>query len=843
METSLSIHPDRFGQAERSEYRSPGGVRNFAETPGGADIACDRGALYIRFYGEDIVRIAFDPKGGPLPAHSHAVSVFPPLVEASLDRAEDALTLRGGKLAVRVEPASARVTLLDAATGGTLLAEPEGGGLLYTEKGEVVCRKSSAPDDRYYGFGEKAGFLDKRGEKLVMWNTDVYAPHNPETDSLYVSIPYYMAVSGSQAYGILLDNAHRTEFDMKSRSEIRFGADGGVLDYYFLAGPEPKDVLGRLARLTGTMPLPPKWSLGYHQSRYSYETEAEVRELVAAFEEKGIPLDAVYLDIHYMDGYRVFTVDRSRFPDFEEMVRDLARKGVRVVTIVDPGVKADPEYAVYMEGIRGGMFCKNAEGRVFHGPVWPGRSAFPDFTSGRVRKWWGDNHKPLLDAGVAGIWNDMNEPSVFNESKTMDLDVLHDNDGHGGTHRQLHNAYGLQMARATYEGLAQGLGGDRPFVLTRAGYAGIQKYAAVWTGDNRSFWEHLQMMIPMCLNLGLSGVPFCGADVGGFAHDATAELLVRWTQAAAFTPYFRNHSEIKCGRQEPWAFGEETEALVREAIRMRYRWLLHLYALMEEASRTGVPAMRPLFLEFPDDPETYAIADQFLLGPNVLVAPMLRPGAKHRAVYLPEGEWIEFASGRRCEGGGAVVARAGLDEIPVYVRAGTAVLQESDRLTTAEAAETMTVRLYLSSEAEQAFEYRIYEDDGKTFNYTEGASYEALGSVSLSGGKLEIAERIVRSGWMPAWKKRRVEVYAPFEIGEIRFGGRPVAAATAEAPESGSESAAAPGFGSGSAVGATFVSGSFSPSESASASAPGTDRKARSASAFREVVIFFEWDV
>lgn len=772
METSLTIHPERFQNSRHREFLTPGNVLRTRHSEGGAIFECERGLLHIRYYDHDIVRVSFDPKNREMDSHSHAVCMPPQAIDVELESTEFAVFLHSRTLTVRVDLSPVRVTFIDRNTGIVRLSEPKNGMLFFTS-GEVVCRKIAQPDDRFYGFGEKAGFLDKRGERLVMWNTDVYAPHNQETDPLYVSIPYYMSLRGNQAHGIFFDNTYRTVFDLKHESEVRFKADGGVLNYYFLAGPGPKDVLKQFTSLTGRAPLPPKWALGYHQSRYSYETENEVLELVETFQAKGIPLDAVYLDIHYMDGYRVFTVDRNRFPDFEGMIRKLREKGVRVVTIVDPGVKADPEYDIYLEGVRNNMFCRDVEGNVYHGPVWPGKCAFPDFTSGRVRKWWGDKHRMLTESGVAGIWNDMNEPSVFNESKTMDLETMHENDGRPGTHRELHNVYGLHMARATYEGLLEQLEGKRPFVLTRAGYAGIQKYAAVWTGDNRSFWEHLQMMIPMLLNLGISGVSFSGADVGGFAHDTQPDLLVRWTQAAAFTPFFRNHSEIKSARQEPWVFGEQWEELLREAIRLRYKWLPQLYMLMEEAASSGIPAMRPLVVEFPDDPETHKIADQFMLGDNVIVAPILRPDTTHRAVYLPEGEWVDYWTERRYEGKRHILAQAPMERIPVYIKAGSAILEESLRTSTAEPADELILHLYVK---EGMFNYRIYDDDGETLKHLEGCYFEATGTVSFEGGRLSVDEKVGHSAWRPYWKRRRVVVHTDRQIHTVRWNDQAVQA-------------------------------------------------------------------
>ncbi|GMA57445.1 hypothetical protein GCM10025858_19480 [Alicyclobacillus sacchari] len=371
-----------------------------------------------------------------------------------------------------------------------------------------------------------------------MWNSDVYAPHVPEMETLYVSIPFVIRFDEGGASGLFLDNPGKTKFDFRTRfPAYEVSAATGGFDCYLIAGPTLKDVISAYTRLTGRMPMPPRWALGYHQSRYSYETQEEVLALARTFQDKDIPLDAIYLDIHYMDGYRVFTFDRNRFPCPQQMCDELRDMGVRVVTIVDPGVKQDPEYRVYRDGIANDVFCKSVEGDLFIGDVWPGASAFPDFTDDRVG-WWADQHDFYLQQGIRGIWNDMNEPAVFNETKTMDVGVLHRNNGHPRTHRELHNLYGMLMSKATYEGLAEKLGGERPFILTRAGYSGVQRYAAVWTGDNRSFWEHMAMAIPMVLNMGLSGIAFGGPDVGGFAHHATANCWPggpKWERSSRFS--------------------------------------------------------------------------------------------------------------------------------------------------------------------------------------------------------------------------------------------------------------------------------------------------------------------
>jgi alpha-glucosidase len=586
----------------------------------------------------------------------------------------------------------------------------------------------------------------------------VYAPHNPETNALYQSIPYFMTLRDGKAHGIFFDNTFRTFFDMKSSEEYySFSADGGQLDYYVMGGSHPKAVLEQYTYLTGKAPLPPKWALGYHQSRYSYETEAEVRDIAKNFIEKDIPVDVIHLDIHYMDGYRVFTFDNERFPNPEKLIADLREMGIRIVPIVDPGVKKDSEYPVYQEGVLEDHFCNYIEGDIYFGEVWPGISAFPDFTEEKVRKWWGDKHRFYTSIGIEGIWNDMNEPSVFNETKTMDVSVMHRNDGNPTTHRELHNVYGLLMGKATYEGMKENLHGKRPFLLTRAGYAGVQRYAAVWTGDNRSFWEHLQMSLPMVMNLGLSGVAFTGPDVGGFAHDTNAELLTRWTQVGAFTPFFRNHSAIGFRYQEPWQFGEKYEAIMKKYIQMRYVWMPQLYSLFYQASKQGLPVLRPLLMEYPEDRKTYNLNDQFMIGDNVVIAPILAPSVTERVVYLPKGEWVEYSSGDRYEGGEVHLVHAELEDLPIFVREGTALIQgewtsNQDKIT-----RTVTMKIY-ASERDENYRFTYYDDDGETFAYKTGDFLKLDLEIQSSADKINVRVIGKEGQYVPEYTKINIDV-------------------------------------------------------------------------------------
>lgn len=590
------------------------------------------------------------------------------------------------------------------------------------KKQRVRAWKSFENSERFYGLGEKTGWLDKRGRRYEMWNHDTFVPHVSDTDPLYQSIPFLISFSPDNSYGIYFDNSYKSFFDLGSEGQdyYSFWAEGGEMDYYFFNGPNLKEVVEKYSKITGTMPLPPKWSLGYHQSRYSYYPQAEVEELVNNFREKEIPCDAVHFDIHYMDEYKIYTWDEDRFPDPEAMFSHMADNGIKGVTIIDPGVKKDPEYKLYQEGMENDYFCKYLDDKVFIDKVWPGKCAFPDFTQSRVRDWWAGLQKDYAELGIKGIWNDMNEPAVFNKTDTMDVKVMHENDGDPGTHRRFHNLYGFLEDKATYEGLKESLDNERPFVLTRAGFAGIQRYSAVWTGDNRSFWDHIKLAMPMLMNMGLSGITFCGTDVGGFTGNSNGELLTRWTQLGAFVPFFRNHCEVRAISQEPWSFGEKYEKIIKEYIELRYKFITHIYNLFYKSSQTGIPVMRPLIMEFPEDKKCQNLSDQFMIGKSIMAAPVYQPDQEKRMLYLPEGNWTDFWTKEIYQGGQHIIIDAPLDTLPLFVREGSIIpLNEKLNYIGEKEIETLELNIFLA-ENTNLESYRLYDDDGLSYNYQNG---------------------------------------------------------------------------------------------------------------------------
>ncbi|MBN1135055.1 MAG: DUF4968 domain-containing protein [Anaerolineae bacterium] len=682
--------------------------------PNCVDLEAANGVLRLEVLAAGLIRLRLrraGPDGFP-PLFSYALdpdAKWPP-VPFDLDDGPQVVTIRTADLVCAVQRSPCRLAFYDA--GGRLLSD-DGAGLGFLDLG-AFCTRRLAEGEPVYGLGEKAFDLNLRGRSLEMWNTDP-GSYPPGRDPLYHSIPFLVSLHNGQAYGLFFDNPGRAHLDLgRSRSDLlSYRAGAGELCAYFFGGPGISDVLASYTRLTGRMPLPPRWALGYHQSRWSYSPEEQVRSLAAEFRRRRIPCDAIHLDIDYMDGFRIFTWDPGRFPDPPRLLADLHEQGFRAIAIIDPGVKVDPGYAVHDQGLARGFFCKLPDGRPFRGPVWPGDCYFPDFTDPQVRAWWGELYRPLLDAGLDGFWNDMNEPAIF-LGQTMPPHLVHDYDGHGACHGEVHNAYGLQMARASAEGLRRLRPNERVPLITRSAYAGVQRHALAWTGDNWSTWAHLRLGVSMCLNLGLSGVAFCGPDTGGFAGDCDGELLARWTQVGALTPFFRNHSAAGARPQEPWAFGEPYESICRRWIELRYELLPYAYTAAWQAAQAGLPMMRPLALAFPTDRRTYNLDDQFLFGDALLAAPVGYPGQTRRRVYLPEGAWYDFWTGTGC--GGDMEVDAPLERMPIFVRAGSVVPMAPVVQHTGEwPPPALHLHIYPGDG-----ESRLYEDDGHTLAYQAG---------------------------------------------------------------------------------------------------------------------------
>ncbi len=612
----------RYGKQKtsKSTSKNPGKWLRTSEGSQGLHAYFENADVNICFLAEDLVRVTWEPGTAPVP-YAIARTDWPPV--------EVEITERAGQW--RLQTSELSVTLEQT---GELIYRNQANQVLRKElppvrKGSAWIQRSSLQDnEHFFGLGERAAPFNLAGESYRLWNTDPGGGYRPGDDPLYLCIPVFLGLHASGAYLVFYENSYDGYLTFGEQTEASF--EDGALRYYLIPGP-PERAVERYMDLTGRPPLPPRWALGFHQSRWGYKNAEDVRQVVAGFRQRQLPLNAVHLDIDYMDGYRVFTVNSQRFPDLSGLSEELLRQDIRLVAIIDPGIKRDPGYSMYTEGIEGGHFCRAPDGEPQPGLVWPGWSFFPDFTQYKTRDWWGSQYPALIDCGISGIWHDMNEPAAFAAwgELTLPLPTQHSLEGRGGDHREAHNLYGLLMNRAGYEALKRTYPEMRPWILTRSGWAGIARYAWHWTGDIESSWECLKQTIPTLLGLGISGVPFSGSDIGGFLGDPEAEIFLRWFQLGAFTPFFRSHSALTASRREPWTFDPATLDSIRAALELRKNLLPYLYTLAWRTHKRGIPMMRPLFWENPEDENLCDVDDCFLLGSELLIAPVLEPGVEN----------------------------------------------------------------------------------------------------------------------------------------------------------------------------------------------------------------------
>jgi alpha-glucosidase len=668
-------------------------------------------------YGEAVLRIRVEPDGAVQDHVSYGVVAEPVagILEASETDAE--VVLKSSACILRIHKAAFRVRL--EAPDGTLLNEDEKAFGSSWLGHECTTYKALQPGERFLGVGEKTGPLDRAGTAVENWNTDAFA-YGEDTDPMYVSTPFYIGVHQGGVYGILFDNTHRTHFNFGASNNrfAYFTASDGPMDYYLFAGPGVGDILSDLRNLTGPTPLPPRWSMGFQQCRYSYYPDEVLRAKAQAFRRRGIPCDVLYLDIHYMDAYKVFTWDKDRFPQPEKLLDELKSMGFRTVAIMDPGIAKEKDYAPYTEALDQDLFVKYPDGDPFTADVWPGPCNFPDFTKPEARAWWARRTEEFARSGLGGLWNDMNEPATWGQDMP-DL-IEFDYEGEGATHKEARNVYGQNMVRATREGLERLRPRERPFVLTRAGYIGIHRHAAVWTGDNVATDSSMLLGTRMVASMGLSGMSFSGNDIGGFVGDGDADLFARWISIGSFSPFFRCHTMINTRDAEPWAFGEKAEEIARNYINLRYRLLPYVYASFKEASDTGMPVVRSLAIEWPQEAEIYKpdFHNQFLFGPSLLVCPVDSKASVTR-VFLPEGNWYYLYNDQVYAGGREHYHDCPVDRLPVFVRGGAILPMQSLVQHDGEAPEDLLrIQLYAGSEPSR---FTLYEDDGETLDHEVGA--------------------------------------------------------------------------------------------------------------------------
>ncbi|MFD7917376.1 glycoside hydrolase family 31 protein [Streptomyces sp. NPDC059752] len=670
--------------AERA--RVPGLLTGTEALPGGGVLRFARSELLVRVMVGGAVFWSWDG-AGPTPSYAVVGDGPEPDPRAVLEP-----DTGGGWRVVseRVTVAVSRHGALEVRTpGGTVLrreapprwwepVDPRMGAARWLQRSEVPA------DARFFGLGGRAAGPRLRDGAYRLWNTDPKGGFGPGVDPLYLTMPVQLVVADAGTHLVFHDNSWDGRVvlregeegagsgaDRPGASELRM--EGGPLRCWVLVGT-PARVLQGWSGLTGAAAVPPEWALGYQHARWGFGSAEEVRRVVAGYASRGLALSAVHLDIDHYDGHRVFTVDEGRFPDLPGLARELGELGVRLVSIVDPAVKAgDGVHASGLTVGSGGAFVRDARGGEVRGEVWPGECAYPDFTDPAVREWWGGLYEERLAQGFAGFWHDMNEPVSFAPfgDTTLPRSARHALDGAGGDHREGHNVYALGMARAGWEGLVRLRPAERPFLFSRSGWAGMQRYGGTWSGDVESSWEGLRASLALVLGLGLCGVPYSGPDVGGFGGSPSAELYVRWLQLGAYLPLFRTHSAIWAGRREPWEFGPEVAEQAGAVMAERERLRPYFVTLAHLARRTGAPYVRPLWWGTPEERRLRDCEDAFLLGDALLVAPVLECGADRRAVRLPRGRWYDTATGAAYEGPGQILLDAPQGRIPVLARAGS----------------------------------------------------------------------------------------------------------------------------------------------------------------------------
>ncbi|MCF6167485.1 glycoside hydrolase family 31 protein [Lutibacter sp.] len=676
------------------------------------------------------------------------------------------------KLICLISKLDMRKSIYDA-KDSTLICEDELGfhwEESYEFGGDIVKMSlKSQQSENYYGLGDKPVENNLKGKRFQNWVTDSYA-FERGTDPIYKAIPFYTALHHEKSYGIFFDNSFRSYFDFchERRNITSFWAQGGEMNYYFMYGPDMTEVVSNYTDLTGRpQHIPPLWALGYHQCKWSYYPESKIKEIAAKFRELKIPCDALYLDIDYMEGFRCFTWSKEYFPNPKKMVKELADEGFKTIVIIDPGIKIDKEYAVFKEGLEKDYFCKRADGPYMKGKVWPGECYFPDFTNPKVRDWWSNLFKELIeDIGVNGVWNDMNEPAVMDvPGKSFPNDVRHNYDGNNCSHRKAHNIYGMQMARATYHGLKKFSYPKRPFVITRAAYSGTQRYTSTWTGDNVATWDHLSLANQQAQRMCMSGFSFVGSDIGGFTEQPNGELFARWIQLGVFHPFCRVHSSGDHGDQEPWVFGNSITAIVRKFIEIRYQLLPYLYTTFWRYVGEGIPILKSLVLFDQEDPHTHYRNDEFIFGEKILICPIIEPNAKGRRMYIPRGRWYNFWDNTIEIGGEEKWVDADIDSMPIFIKEGAIIPKYPIQQYVGEIViEQLELDVYFKIGEESS---EVYEDAHDGYDYKKGRY--SLRNFNQVGKQHSLTIQQFKSGkYMTSYNTFKINIHGlPFKINTV----------------------------------------------------------------------------
>ena len=727
--------------------KSLGTLSSFKKSTEGITGITSLGNFRVSLYSESIFRISIS-----LEEHfeslSYSVVANPVEIASEIIDSDSTLQIKTSTtiLTISKNPVRFSFNTLD----GKVINEDETFGTSWIGD-QVTTYKKLQPDERFIGLGEKTGGLDRRGHAFQNWTTDAYGYGNG-TDPLYCSTPFYIGIHNHLLYGIFFDNTHKTFFNFGASNNrfSSFSADAGEMNYYFINGNSVAEIIKQYTHLTGRMEMPPIWSIGYQQCRYSYYPDKEIYSLAKTFREKDIPADVIVLDIHYMDKYKIFTWDSKNFPDPKGLIQHLRDQGFHIVIMCDPGIKVEPGYETYDDGVKKDVFIKYPDGENYQGQVWPGWCHFPDFTNPETREWWATKFQDYVNLGVDGFWNDMNEIATWGHSLPENLEFNFE--GNKATTRRGRNLFGFQMARSTYEGTKKLLKGKRPFNLTRSGFSGIQRYAAVWTGDNVSYDEHMLLGVRLVNSMGLTGIAFAGYDAGGFVGDANTKLFARWISIASLSPFFRAHTMINTRDSEPWSYGEEVESICRNYIKFRYQLMPYIYSLFYDASKTGMPVQRSLAINYTHDHRIYdgKYYNQYLFGPSILVAPV-ESNKELLKIFFPEGEWYDVYTGKVWQGNQETVVESPIHRLPVFIKAGSVLPMQPAAANTSIKQQELILHIYCGKDSS---DFLLYMDDGETFDYQNGKS--ATRTIQMNGAQNKVIVSKSEGDFKSSYKKIKI---------------------------------------------------------------------------------------
>jgi alpha-glucosidase len=742
-----------------------GELKRWEKTPLGITGATAQHKIKVSFFSSSVVNVCIT-KHPDFENFSYAVIQEPSSTSFTTKETSNELTLTSNDVNVIISKNNTGITFRNAK--GQVINEDDSSLATCWNGDQVTTYKKLQEGERFIGLGEKTGPLDRRGAGYVNWNTDNFG-YGTGSDPLYCSMPFYIGLHNNLCYGIFLDNSFKTFFNFGASNNrfASFAADAGEMNYYFIYGGTVGEIIRHYTSLTGRMEMPPLWSIGYQQCRYSYYPDREVLSVANTFREKDIPCDVIVLDIHYMEKYKIFTWSKKDFSDPQSLLQKLKSLGFEIVLMCDPGIKVEEGYHAYEDGVKNDVFIKYPDGSYYTGQVWPGWCHFPDFTNPKTRLWWMQQLRAYVDLGVQGFWNDMNEIATWGNMLPENIEMNFD--GNKASMRRGRNLYGFQMARSTYEGTKALMKNRRPFNLTRSGFSGIQRYAAVWTGDNVAYDDHMMLGVRIVNSMGLSGVAFAGYDVGGFVGNADSRLFARWVSIGAFSPFFRGHSMINSRDSEPWSYGEETEQISRNYIRFRYQLLPYIYSAFYEASETGMPVQRSLAIDYSHLSKVFEgqYHHQYLFGPSILVAPV-ESNKEFVKVYLPEGaEWYSVYNGTLYPGNSETIFECPLHRLPVFIKAGAIIPMQVAKAHVGEKSETLLLHVYAGKQ-ETRFEY--YEDDGVSFDYQKDQFTKRL--IAYNPDEKQISISAATGEYKSAFKKIKLILHGfGSSVREMKING------------------------------------------------------------------------